>query len=300
MKKAPTAFTLIELLVVISIIALLVALLLPALAGARQAALVVSCGSNFRQTITAVHAYAADAKGYYPDAGRIGGSYTYRSNMMGGWDAAPRNVPTGLGLVYANQYVSTMRPFFCPSRIGGAISWTDINRAKGVPSLASHPNYIANSNAFITRVTNVNIENWVTTQIRFVRWGDGNYHPSYGGKLNSGDRYIYHDEIRPIPGDSNPYGAPNLVSLMADDFSWSSDSNHGPQGRFYHNEQGYNVAYSDGHVEFVADPNRQIILDQAGVGRTNLLNLRSEDIWNAFDGDASSHNENYKLVTGLK
>lgn len=60
-------FTLIELLVVISIIALLISILLPALAGARKAAQNTQCLSQFRQVGLAVHAYLADNKQHFFD-----------------------------------------------------------------------------------------------------------------------------------------------------------------------------------------------------------------------------------------
>lgn len=58
------AFTLIELLVVISIIALLIGILLPALGAARDSARNVQCLSQIRQMGQAANAFAVDHKGY--------------------------------------------------------------------------------------------------------------------------------------------------------------------------------------------------------------------------------------------
>lgn len=68
------AFTLIELLVVIAIIAILAALLLPALAKAKERARRANCLSNLRQWALAVQMYTPDYNEYLPRDGMAGNS----------------------------------------------------------------------------------------------------------------------------------------------------------------------------------------------------------------------------------
>lgn len=68
--RGAKGFTLIELLVVISIIALLIGLLLPALSRAKKAAYTAVCASNQRQIGISLYAYVTDNRDYMPREGR--------------------------------------------------------------------------------------------------------------------------------------------------------------------------------------------------------------------------------------
>lgn len=63
------AFTLIELLVVIAIIAILAALLMPALSSAKQKAWTTSCNSNLHQIGLGMRMFADDNNEFYPESG---------------------------------------------------------------------------------------------------------------------------------------------------------------------------------------------------------------------------------------
>lgn len=66
--KANRFFTLVELLIVIAIIAILVAMLMPAISGAKKMARSIQCVSNERQLLVAINSYLNDYDAVFPSA----------------------------------------------------------------------------------------------------------------------------------------------------------------------------------------------------------------------------------------
>ncbi len=205
------SFTLIELLVVVAIIAVLVAMLLPALRRARSSAKTVVCSSNLRQIATATFAYGTDYNGFFGYPG-------IRQNPNFNWNSGSL-APAYLGgaYVYDND-ISRWLNFYG--------WWTQMHAFVWYwPYLGKVARYTENQGSWTLAM----IPNQPKNR---GPWDCPEYVPGYLGYA-----YMYNELLSDVAKTQSRVEDPSLTLLMRDN-------------NFFSHFTGRNCLLADGHVQF--------------------------------------------------
>ena len=226
-------FTLIELLVVIAIIAILAALLLPALGRAKQKGQQAVCLSNLKQTGLAFQMYLNDSADHFPDRRDL------KSSLPGGyhpWTSWPPSDPrAGWAATNFQNYCPNLKVWSCPTAVNSGTG----NAVQSVQSTSS------DTNGPLCRY-------WAWRFDRTNDFSDPVMLEVFWGKSSSQAVADLQAANDPIVG---PISGPVDVELAVDPYYPKTTPTVAPElkGRTIH-AGGRCRVFLDGHTQFIKDP----------------------------------------------
>jgi prepilin-type N-terminal cleavage/methylation domain-containing protein len=250
---APTGFTLIELLVVIAIIAILAAMLLPALALAKDNAQKATCCSNMKQLGITTHLYGDDNHDYLPVPNWDGSAEQPNINGLPyvGWLYRP-NATTGGGSTFYGGSPNCPDPFKAPYKNDAeSAAWNGTY----FPYMSAGkafwcPKDITTSEDFLKDQRANMLSTYVMNGVVVDDGTENNYKTPTINQVWSPECYLMWEPDEHLVG--TPGGQPELG------FAWNDGSNfpdappYGNEGVGHlHTKDGGNILALDGHVDYI-------------------------------------------------
>ena len=241
-----SAFTLIELLVVISIVALLISLLLPALSGARATAKMLICATNLRSVSVAQAMYHADSGGWTPDT-RTHWDGSRWVEAVDSWASNRNTASYAAKLMHGGYFGTIHKPdvrvrseqrefsvFACPDDAGRLIGGYT-----GLTPLSYFPNALGYFGAQWTsspRAWMVNVDNVPSASNMFLLI-----------ELNFSDANPFFNMPLPTASGQSPF------SVTGEGIAYD-DPRVGTPIFVWNHAQRKNVSFADGHVQTLSQP----------------------------------------------